>query len=160
MSETKYYTPNITEFCEGFEYEYSYDKGEWIKEKFSVSCGDTDSMAGDWYEFAPSCPRTECRVKYLDREDIESLGFSELTKEQKDEHSTIMIGGGSFIRIDDDGNIKTTIIIQYLFPVISIHLLDEKSLRGYNKPFVCFKGRIKNKSELKKLMTQLGINAV
>ena len=75
MEDKKYYTPEIEEFCEGFEYEYSYKGGEWVKEKFSINSGDTDCMAGDWYEFSPNCPQTECRVKYLDKDDLEECGW-------------------------------------------------------------------------------------
>jgi len=62
MEENKYYTPEIEEFFVGFEYEV-YDKlhGVWNKENnFFLQQGDfKDSI----------------RVKHLDREDIESLGW-------------------------------------------------------------------------------------
>lgn len=76
----KYYTPSIEEFYEGFEYEYSFNNSEFIKEKFSS--GDIDEMAGDWYEFSPNNPKSKCRVKYLDEEDIKNIGFVKMVKNE------------------------------------------------------------------------------
>ena len=71
----KYYTPEIDEFHVGFEFEYSTmtpcgSSTEYVKDIFK----DTDNvntlfkdLPNDWYDLP--------RVKYLDREDIESLGW-------------------------------------------------------------------------------------
>lgn len=70
----KYYTPKIEEFHVGFEYEYQDmlphgGSVDWFKGIFKTD----DSLelifkSNDWYDLP--------RVKYLDREDIESLGFT------------------------------------------------------------------------------------
>jgi hypothetical protein len=68
--EKKYYTPEIKEFYVGFEYEVEdlhdnlVDK-MWRKEE----CYDVPVFLREWIQ------QGEVRVKYLDREDIESLGF-------------------------------------------------------------------------------------
>jgi hypothetical protein len=71
----KYYTPTIEEFYPGFEYEdqvmsYCGSSVEWKKTIFTTSDSVIDLFKGspnDWYELP--------RVKHLDKEDIESLGF-------------------------------------------------------------------------------------
>ena len=68
----KYYTPEISEFFVGFEYETSYlqDYDTWKKEILE------EDDAGYFHSiyFGDAVP-TEFRVKYLSKEDIESLGF-------------------------------------------------------------------------------------
>ena len=146
--ENKYYTPTTDEFFEGFDYEYSEDGKEWVATKFSIGIGDTDSVAGDWYEFSPNNPNTKCRVKYLDRDDIEELGWKFKYKCQWE------------------------IPFTYSFSDVGIGVVE--NVKGawkliYTKDRYCsivhdcygetphFRGEIKNKSELKKLMVQLGI---
>lgn len=68
--ENKYYTPKIEEFCVGFEYETIYLKSVWTKDYLCISdCG--------WFfeSYHNDASPLEFRVKYLDKEDIESLGF-------------------------------------------------------------------------------------
>jgi len=70
-----HYTPTIEEFHPGFEFEhqvisYCGSSVEWVKTIFTPSDsvdGLFKGLPNDWYELP--------RVKYLDREDIESLGF-------------------------------------------------------------------------------------
>lgn len=95
--ENKYYTPEIEEFCVGFEYESyevyrnladEWDEGKpmWVKRKvldinqemysgeshkykaiYHVSINNRYEQNVEWNK--------NIRVKFLDREDIESLGF-------------------------------------------------------------------------------------
>ena len=62
----KYYQPDISEFHVGFEYEEAWGlervNQEWIKEVFKI-------------DQSPVHLLPKLRVKYLDREDIESCGF-------------------------------------------------------------------------------------
>ena len=76
--ESKYYTPKIEEFHVGFEYEALFtDKKKepnlrWVKmnEPFQFK------RLYEWLEL----PEPGLRVKYLDKEDIESLGFKQLDR--------------------------------------------------------------------------------
>lgn len=98
--ESKYYTPDISEFHVGFEYEVFDSKYEYKVEKLSETklkvLSDPITTTG-WFKEAyeidsflyvedssdiksniPSyIENDKVRVKYLDREDIESLGFIE-----------------------------------------------------------------------------------
>lgn len=67
MSEKKYYTPSIEEFHVGFEYEISYD-GETYQSKV---VDDSDEL----HRIKTAIESLWVRVKHLDREDIESLGW-------------------------------------------------------------------------------------
>jgi len=116
----KYYTPRVEEFYVGFRYESIYND-DWIQDQITQVCDipEDDLEHNDGLE---------TKVKYLDKEDIESLGFIQTIKDQyyKDDFE-LLIDDDLFIQIiKDDG-------------------------------FV-FQGTIKNKSELIILLKQLGIN--
>jgi len=127
MSE-KYYTPTIEEFYVGFEYEVKWYNGkEDVWSKRSIT---------DWYQELEN----ESRVKYLDKEDIESLGWKHV--------------GGKML----NGAMQNYAISDR--PYILYYAENNKTYLsidiGYEGTQI-FRGAIKNKSELKKLMKQLGI---
>ena len=125
METNKYYHPDISEFHVGFEYEFK---------------GQTDWVKTTYGSFLPKHPEyyiknKEWRVKHLDKEDIESLGFiSELVED----------GVVGFKRKSD---IKARPYFYFLLndTELNINICD-----------VLF--TIKNKSELKRLLVQLGIS--
>ena len=65
----KYYTPEIEEFHVGFEYEVNYGKDRWVKEGLHYA---------PQVVTLPYKNLENIRVKHLDREDIESLGFGKI----------------------------------------------------------------------------------
>ena len=73
MEKSKYYTPEIEEFCVGFELEFkSYDtnnKEQWDKRVIGIHSFQESSYEQIDY-------KSNWRVKYLDGQDIESLGFT------------------------------------------------------------------------------------
>ena len=84
----------------------------------------------------------KARVKYLDKEDIESLGF------KLEHYNKTSIYGAM-------GNTKKPYIIENFSPVgNNIYKITWISTMGN---LVLFNGYIKNKSELKKLLKQLEI---
>lgn len=146
---SKYYTPSIEEFHVGFEYEMKstfgdgttktpedYDKAEWVKTLYNLrSFPYVDRMMrGKNSEILPPA----LRVKYLDKEDIESLGW------QYRIDSYWIEKGDEIWSLYSTGNDPD---IYWQISCSSRH--------GYTKYTMRFK--IKNKSELKKLMQQLGI---
>jgi hypothetical protein len=104
----KYYTPEISEFHVGFEYEY-------------------------------------VRVKHLDREDIESLGWVQNEFKGTIIKNEFVLKNKPYKRIGD--NIKL-----YHYSGGDIHISCT-----YSELMTLFRGTLKNKSELKRLMVQLGI---
>ena len=78
MTNEKYYTPDITEFHVGFEYEFRGLDGYWnptsYEKKVLKAKGENEFNGLAWLaEFDGDMK--SFRVKYLDREDIESLDF-------------------------------------------------------------------------------------
>jgi hypothetical protein len=135
----KYYTPEIEEFHVGFEYEIyedwdTDDKKSWHKQVYSNITSNAERLeyvGGDMKKF---------RVKYLDKEDIESLGF----KYFKTHPGTTTLefeGDKCDITFDSEFSKYWNITIT--------HTEDGD--------FTYFHGFIKNKSELKKLLKQLNI---
>lgn len=133
--ESKYYTPEIEEFHVGFEYEVDNDPriNDWSKEIVDEN-SNFKYFEGEYADH---------RVKYLDKEDIESLGFT-LIEEENKPYSHVCVFRNKLIEIFVQLNEK-------YFP----RLVNIKSLPGaYTANFSI---KIKNKSELKKLIKQLEI---
>ena len=153
--EKKYYTPELEEFHVGFEYEYklgAYDKGLKTKEEFDSKDWERDVFDGLHFPYlyralnGLNAERGLChiRVKYLDREDIESLGFK------------------SKGFLNTNTGYPTLEVFEKLF---SQKIYDKWTIRFSSKGTLLVKqgsgdrfyGTIKNKSELKRLLKQLGI---
>ena len=153
----KYYTPEIEEFYVGFEIEvYNQDSSKWYPYKCTIQTiqEDTLSVYGahglDWMldgedQEHPSC-RT--RVKYLDREDIEEvLGVKQLKGDAIELNFQILQEDSEdFYEVDYDTDILE----------LTVELYKEVSENRYDC-YTLFIGKIKNKSEFKKLIKQLGI---
>jgi hypothetical protein len=132
--KNKYYTPSIEEFRVGFEYEYNNTWGGFSKRIVTeenlmdklISIGSGNDRVPFNYNW---------RVKYLDKKDIESLGFSYYKTHPGMEQ--IEFDKGEY-ELTYDPNFKGK---QWL----RINLEGEGDV-------TLFSGSIKNKSELKKLL--------
>lgn len=140
----KYYTPKIDELCIGFRCEYKTLKGFWkpvICDSEILSIIFEDLLKGNDYFIS------SCRVKFLDREDIESLGFTHIDgsndcryfKEDKYGRRYRLYFGPTI-----DG-----------YGVVSIDVSLDSSL-GIESSQI-FRGIIRNKQELVRLLKQLNI---
>lgn len=131
--ESKYYTPTIEEFHIGFECEWRRNEEDWYGGKINSSIELYDAAIE--YE-AGENQTYEYRVKYLDKEDIESFGFGSYIPPHEYDHTWI----------------KDNYILKAWFnhelPTIRIMYIPST---------IIFHGAIKNKSELKILLKQLGI---
>lgn len=142
----KYYTPDISEFHVGFEFEYLlplFRKGEtpdWVnfnwKSPFGLLLTERCISIG-----GITIKTENIHVKYLDKEDIESLGWKWSENDMHFEIGDYVLSG------------------QYAYQNVEIEQYHEDWPNGgftswYEKKFY---GKIKNKSELKKLMEQLQI---
>lgn len=162
----KYYTPEIEEFHVGFEYEVMLWKNRGVimdfKEKTVTPIEGSESES--WIKkvvndddygrednpfdgFSYRIQEQKCRVKYLDREDIESLGFFCHATDERVFHSE----KGIIINIGWGSPVKKGITLAIVSPVF-----DESKMSIVHENYL-FNGTIKNKSELKKLLKQLGI---
>lgn len=144
--ENMYYVPTIEEFHVGFEYEFKNLKGEFVKYVCSVdNISEIDAAIKLSKTF-----ETECRVKYLNEEDIESLGWRivENFKSENDGCTYLTFERPHNRLYDKMFRLKYTVETGALW----IFVLMDMSGR-----YTGFKGTIKNKSELKILMKQLNI---
>lgn len=136
----KYYTPELEEFHNGFEFEVLGDT-QWQKETFGSSYLRAEDYCSDY----------KTRVKHLDQEDIESLGFKRSNLEKSIYLSSSKIKlyphlESYTIGINFNQGINTHCLI-FFVP-------DEHNIPAGVNLFV---GQIKNKSELKRILKQLGI---
>lgn len=142
MENNLYYTPTIEEFHVGFEYEVMIpEKSIWSKEVFFLN--DSHINIIKWVTIQDEFTTHKVRVKYLDQSDIESLGWMyDMT----------------------DFNNKFVFLVNQRYKINSMYNLvkyDDQDLitiskKDDNSSYI-FKGIIKNKSELIKLMQQLNI---
>jgi hypothetical protein len=123
--ENKYYTPEIEEFHVGFECDIqpenieSFQSHRWCAENY----------------FDLEASRFKVRVKYLDREDIESFGF------EKD--------SGDYDYVNDNQG-----QLEILHEDNRGMMIDISTGYGACQEFY---GRLKNKSELKKELKKIGL---
>jgi hypothetical protein len=68
--KNKYFTPDIEDFCIGYEYETIYLKSVWTKESLRI-------MDAGWFfeSYENDAVPTEFRVPYLTKEQIEAEGW-------------------------------------------------------------------------------------
>jgi len=118
----KYYTPEIEEFYKGFIVHIDTD-GEWLPTKINY----TDEL----YKLMMTGEDSGVRVKYLDREDIESLGFVKWPDRDVYDLGEFQLHLGRHVE------------------PYKVEIYDDNSQ-------YCFVGVIKNKSELKKVLKMIG----
>ena len=127
--ESKYYTPTIEEFHVGFGYEWLNDDNEWVKEDTPIE------ITVEGYEEQAY----GLRVKALDREDIESLGWERTIADK------VYRKGRFLLYYHEDGDDGCV-------------LISENKTNSILKGERLFFGTIKNKSELKRILNQLEIS--
>jgi len=149
MENNKYYTPQIEEFCVGFECEFKhYNKdGDEVWEKRIINVG---SFQKDSYEQLTYT--SNWRVKYLDEQDILELGFSFFGENNK-----TLINTPVKMYHNDDLNLMLG--HYYTIGQIVLATKDPSKSEIYLKlgqdPNRTGFLNIKNKNELQKLIKQL-----
>lgn len=140
--ERKYYTPTIEEFHVGFEYEQYMissiidgEKSKWVEKKIQeledlMECDNSLALEGN-------IDAKYCRVKLLDIEDIESLGW-------------VFYYQNSNLKRYTYEKLPYRISVNFIkpFTTVDIYTNDSEMVNSI---------RIKNKSELCKLLIQLRI---
>ncbi len=135
-NKNKYYVPDISEFCIGLDYRFNNAEEMWFDEYSNLR------------EIVEDLENLRITVKYLDQDDIKSLGWVDTKKSDPYYNNPIY-------RITTDSD------IYYLFiqSKDNTRLKIEKWGNGFTTIVTnLFLGYIKNKSELKKLMQQLRID--
>lgn len=133
----KYYTPTIEEFHVGFEYEYlRLMDGEslWQKDTYGDRVKSVNTLK---IAFGKGC-----RVKALDQKDIEECGFGTWSDS---------LGYWRCFKYASEEQYLCLKRISDIHTVIEIVNKDKEGKR-----FNLFQGDIKNKSELKRILKQIG----
>ena len=151
----KYYTPSIEEFHVGFEYEVrdGVQFDHWYSQ---ISDGTEIGLIKNDLE------KELIRVKYLDKEDIESEGLKRIPID----YTWYKIEGTMMFKKDIHILIlyDREIINKYNFKIDGLIYITKDDMHrtpnedGSFKQSILFSGNIKNKSELKILLKQLNIN--
>ncbi len=143
--QPKYYTPELKEFHTGFEFEYLY-RDKWHKHNLDgnpIVHHELDEFKDDLMKIAHAI----CRVKLLDKEDIESLGWEKSSAfDGYIKKQTPLI---AFILLKYNTGNNIQLYKQYL----------KEDLNGIRPTLEepLLKGILKNKSELKNQMERCGI---
>lgn len=141
--QNKYYTPEIEEFHVGFECEFKSYKNnhqggsveQWDKYVIKIDTFDKESYEQITY-------RTNWRVKYLNEDDIISLGFKHI--------------GGKLISGAEQEYHKNNYRLYYSTDSKKLKIINEDENTSYEvEGGIIFSGKIKNKTEFKKLLKQL-----
>lgn len=141
----KYYTPSIEEFHIGFEYEFLIEhftdniKQDDIVIKIIIESIDDLIQVLDNY----NTDKNKIRVKYLDKEDIESLL----------EHLNFEI-------VTDKPDYFNFRFNKEIYKYSGLYNHVDRTISFYDDNFwgdVIFTGKVKNKNELKRLLKQLEI---
>ena len=155
-----YYTPSIEEFCVGFEYE-TYEPEEpvegekgfiWVKRCADECVFDSEinTMDGEM-PFTAGFSESVIRVKYLDIQDLEDLGFVHIGGKLS------AYGEQLFSAKKETGfNTGTEYIITYSQRnpcSIKIKQINYDSHFNHTSEFSFI---VKNKSELRRLLKQIG----
>lgn len=153
--ETKYYTPTIEEFHVGFEFQRKEEHRLHIRNEFPKTNKWTLKK---WDENQIRIGKLRCeinegniRVKELDQEDLESLGWKMTKNFNYEIQFQFIINDYKFYDCSYDFEDKILLIEEFIQ-----EKLVANTINNYNS-YTLFKGEIKNKSELKRIMKQLQI---
>lgn len=160
-NDNKYYTPELEEFHVGFGFEYlhplsvSETTNEWQvydwRSRMATVTLHPDGISIGGFSIKPEC----LRVKYLDKQDIEELGWEEGVHVNVWSDNDDIVNGYSYVL-----NNTETMIMFYSEESKVVGMYRQKiynEITGNWTSDIMFAGIIKNKSELRKLMKQLGI---
>jgi hypothetical protein len=138
--EDKYYTPTFEDFIPNLEYEY-FDGREWVKKVYdNLEHRAKDTMK---LHYELKLNKDRFRIKYLDQSDIESLGYNHFKHNPKGVFSAVDYYKGYSAGLTHYHNTNTVIVYE--------------QLQGNMEGDTWFRGKIKNKTELKRLLKQLGL---
>lgn len=162
--EKRFYVPEPEEFCLGFEYDHANYGGKLVvgaqieKEWITTIVEDSYDFNSVWDVYNEGKQCTDIRVKLLDSQDIIDCGFGNKKKSVWDWYElnkTFRMRSGHHISkiklIHDRSNEFLEVTDGDICPNIKIW----GDFSGTDE--VLFEGLIKNKTEFKKLLKQIGV---
>jgi hypothetical protein len=146
--ESKYYTPQIEEFCVGFEYEQLI-QGEDCFKGFEPRVFTLEMFKGFAENYKDIFYQNLIRVKLLDSQDIIDCGF-----ETSEDWS--FKGSEGFVKEAEDslGNMRE----EYAISLMDNNTVTIMKYTDFTRlPNIIFRGTIKNKHELQTILKQIGV---
>lgn len=129
-TDLNYYVPSVEELYPGFRYEWlDVSNDVWLPKVYNEST--FLALALD-----------RVRVKYLDKQDLEDLGWEQLHK----------VGWGYEYKKD---HFRLNVIFGMNRTLVKIYTYENMS--SDSREYIFFRGNVKNKSELEKLIQMLNI---
>jgi len=148
MKNDKYYTPTIEEFHVGFEYQL-FNGANW--QDRTVGMGVWDLKRQILHHLTMDVPAV--RVKHLDRSDIESFGFKYVGKTIDNWYD---LEGDFEIPMSNCRNML--IKMQHDFRTHQgVRIVGYEYNHNSGDSETLYRGSCKNKSELKRILTQIGV---
>lgn len=143
--KVKYYPPDIEEFHVGFEYEHQQDMYDG-EESYRSNCYIPFTIGINDLKYVKAWVEDDrVRVKYLDLDDIRDLGFE---KEAEDKFFMTLrkyLGDEHYLEL----HVLKETPGYYLY-------IGESDMDNLGYEDAKFEGIVKNKSELKKILKQIG----
>ena len=171
IGEPSYYTPDISELHPGFEFEFyegiedDVNDLQWRSAKISTrqsrleyqpNSSDKEILEDilfDYSYYLDLPDTTRLRVKYLDEEDVLSLGFNKEGVPRYNDVTDIIDGYSLYLNKTDD--LYLHLIEGNRYAIYLSHEYNEMS--GNWEQIDLYNGLIMNKSELIKLLEKLNI---
>jgi hypothetical protein len=149
-----YYTPTVEEFHDGFEYDYKI-VGGWDDRIFDI--GDFPSTYGNPDGLEILLKENRVRVKHLDQEDILALGWWE--ENIVSESSRLFATYQEYVREHKHtSGAYWSMVVKY-YGIGKKEICIRYVCTGGDVGEPLFRGNLLNKSELKRLMRQIGIKS-
>lgn len=156
--EDKYYTPETWEFCEGFEFEANYVNEGWQKEVFGgPKRTDISSVPQLLVQFLQGLPlEGNIRVPRLQREDFFDFDFD---YKQKNPWQEIPDKDPQWLvkELPETYKFHDYCEVWWLYGNEGMRITVYPEGLEQKSSVPIFIGSLKNKLELKKLLTQLGV---
>lgn len=164
--ENKFYTPDLTEFHIGFEYEFLQHHGspkqEWVSLTLTqISDGEDDARLGLTLKALENYDnvyiRNAWRVKCLDTHDLEELGLRGVADEINSGNYRVVseLYYGNNITADEGLHVRAVLVNPNGIQIQSLHIDYYSCITNKYTPL--FSGVLLNKSELKRLLSQISI---
>lgn len=148
MEEAKYYNPQLSEFHTGFEFE-AYNDNDWFFEESGpgwkkINLNVSGYATFNLWALSQAIIDFKVRVKYLDKEDIKSLGGINIQEDTYEFPFKDPRGYNDKLHIITRGKLKWVLICV------------GNNETPYSDWDTVFAGEIKNKSELIRVLKMIG----
>lgn len=146
---SKHYVPKIQEFYEGFRFEYQeIEYAQWTHQEYSEGLEFEGIKVSEWLGRSVDSFDNNIRVRYLDQQDIEELGWIKDTRRSAGEYMAFYIESNGF------DNFKYSLTVEGQKIQIFYNAMYFPTMKSESRFNCLFHGHCKNYNELKTIMEQ------